>query len=308
METFEIFSGRNQGFGEYGFPTEDEMRRCYEKAKSVEQRFMEKFGSIEGPRLGDVVEFADEFRVYKHGQVSENLYGGDKYGMLCICERGSSFTSGDGLSTGGGAFRHIHKSKLHYAGETTNTFWTWGCHGSGARQGIYFTMPVRKWIIPYERPMCRSKVTFNGRGKMFKGRELPAVSITNFDSYMGYAESFVSIKAFLAWADYVGYRYKPWHGCMMEQVSRYRIESRCYTDKDWQAPDGARPMKMIRNGEVKDGWVVNTTDDVILYLWPNIYDPNEMRLDRDHPFYKARQDEKHRLFLKYSGNPMGVEI
>lgn len=303
METFEIFSKMNQGFGRYGTPSDKEMRECYEIAQKVERRFMEKFGAIEGPRLGDVVEFADDFRVYEHGQVTENLYGGSKYGMLCICQNGRSFTSGEGLSTSGGSFTAFHESRLKYVCETTNTFWTWGCYGAGASQGINFTMPVRKWIIPYEKPRFGSKVTFRGRGVKHNGREWPAVSIENFGGCMGWAESFVSIKAFKAWADYVGYEYGRWGASVLEKASRQRIANKCYTDKDFVPPVGAKPMKMIFNGRVKDGYVV-TTDEMILYLWPNIYDPEHPEPSYGTPEY----EEQFKEFRKYSGNPMGIEL
>lgn len=306
METFEKFKQRNAAFGAYDIPKlhEEEMLKCYAIANQVAEDYQRNYGHIEGPRIGDIVEFADEYRVYKHGKIVENLYGGSKYGMLCVCENGSSHTDGKGFSTSGGAFKAIHRSKLQYAGEAENVVWTWGCYGSGAHQGIYFPLKVQKWIIPYEQPVCRSMVTIRGRGcKSCDGHTLAAVSIKNCGAWFN-VESFCSIGAFKAWAKYVGYEYGNWRGTF-EKMSRIRIEDKCYTDKNWQPPKGAKPIKIIRNGDVKDGWVLNT-GDTILYLWPNIYDPNEKHPEYGTPEYKAASDGRLRLFLKYQGNPLGV--
>lgn len=303
--TYEDFKRANAAFGSYNIPSlhEEEMLKCYAIANQVAEDYAENYGHIEGPRIGDIVEFSDGFCVYEHGKIVENLYGGSKHGMLCVCESGSSFTDGKGFSTSGGAFEAIHRSKLQLVGEAENLVWTWGCYGAGGDQGIYFTLKVRKWRVPYDpTTLKRSKVTFYGRGrKRFDGGEFPAVAIEHFDGTMFYAEHFVSIGAFKAWADYVGYRYKDDGRGAFVKVSRQRIESKCFTTKDWQPPKGAKPIRHIFNGRVKDAWVV-TTDDCIMYYWPNIYDP-----EHPEPRYGTPECEAEiREFWKRDGNPMGV--
>lgn len=305
--TYEDFKRANAAFGSYNFPKlhEEEMLKCYAIANQVAEDYQENYGHIEGPRIGDIVEFADEFRVYDHGKIVENLYGGSKYGMLCVCESGSSFTNGEYFSTSGGAFRSIHKSKLQLVGDAENVVWTWGCYGSGAHQGIYFPLKVRKWIVPYEKPVCRSKVQFFGRNrKNHLGDYLTPVRIENFGGIGAGGESFCSIRAFKAWADYVGYKYGSWRDRgTFEKVSAQRIADKCFTDKAWQPPKGAKPIKIIRNGRLKDAWVV-TTDDCIMYYWPNIYDPEHPEPRYGTPEYEREFRERR----KYNGNPMGIAV
>lgn len=306
--TYEDFKRANAAFGNYNFPKlhEEEMLKCYAIANQVAEDYQESYGHIEGPRIGDIVELSDGFRVYEHGKIVENMYGGSKHGMLCVCHSGSSFTNGKYFSTSGGPFTAIHKSKLQLVGEDENLVWTWGCYGAGGGQGIYFTLKVRKWRVPYDPAMLkRSKVTFYGRGrKRFDGREFPAVAIEHFDGTMCYAQSFCSIGAFKAWADYVGYHYKDDGRGAFVKVSRQRIEDQCFTTKDWQPPKGAKPIKIIRNGDLKDAWVV-TTDDRIKYYWPNIYDPeNPLGPRYGSPEYERMFAERR----KYDGNPMGIAV
>lgn len=301
---YEDFKRSNMGFGAYQNPArhEEEMLMCYAIANHVTDEYRNTYGHIDGPRIGDIVEFCDGYKVYKHAKIVEQMYGGSNHGMLCVCENGTSFTNGRYFSTSGGAFRNIHKSKMQLVGEDENMVWTWGCYGSGADQGIYFTLPVRKWIVPYEQPQRRSKVTIYGRGKRRNGRDLPAVAIENFGGGFGRAESFRSINAFKAWADYVGYRYNDDRQGTFVKVSSQRVDSKCYTDKAWQPPMGAKPIKIIRNGELKDAWVV-TSETCITYYWPNIYDPANPRPRYGSPEYEREYRER----CKYDGNPMGVE-
>lgn len=304
--TYEDFKRANAAFGSYNIPSlhEEEMLKCYAIANQVSEDYQENYGHIDGPRIGDIVEFSDGFRVYHHAKIVENLYGGSKYGMLCVCENGSSWTNGSSFSTSGGAFKAVHRSKMQLMGEDENLVWTWGCYGSGAHQGIYFTLKVRKWRVPYDpATLTRSKATFHGRGaKNPCGGYFPAVAIENLDGFMGYAQSFRSIHAFKAWADYVGYTCRYWRGTF-EKASRQRIEDKCFTDKAWQPPKDAKPIKIIRNGRLKDAWVVST-DDCIMYYWPNIYDPEHPEPHYGSPEYEREFQER----CKYDGNPMGIAL
>lgn len=302
MENFETFAKRNVNFGSYQ-ASEQELRKCYLVACDVERRYQEKYGSIDGPRIGDIVEMADDFEVYKSAKIVENLYGGSEHGMLCICEHGTSHTDGHYFSTSGGAFRHVHKSKLQLVGEAENVVWSWGCYGAGANQGIYFPLKVRKWIIPYEQPCCRSWVEIRGRGvKHCDGTVLPAVSIETVGT-LYYSQTFRSILAFMAWAEYVGFKYHRYGSDIHKWCSPQVVETKCYTDPSWQPPKGAKPIKVLANGRMHDGWVLST-DDAITYWWPNIYDP-------EHPqprFGSEEYAEEMKVYRRYNGNPMGIEI
>ena len=286
MIAYEQFKTRNLGFNG-GWNSEKVHQNNYGIAQEIERVFMQTYGNIDGPRMGDIVEFSDGWEVYERAQVCESCYGGSKYGMMCVCERGSSWTDGNIFSTSGGAFKSIHKSKFQYAGETEVWVWTWGCFGSGANMGIYFPLKVRKWIIPYEPVLKRSMV------KIRKHNEY-AVFIENYGDLFN-ALCFTSVKAYLAWAKYVGYKTESWVGTF-EKVSPQKIVRKWYT-KPENAPTNGKPIKVLDNGRVKDGYVV-TTDQAIIYHIPN-YGP--------YPEYGTPEYEKefqdHR---KYAGNPMGV--
>lgn len=302
MESYETFKRRNAAFGSYGIVTENEMQANYAIALNVEKAYSENFGNMTEPKIGDIVEFSNGYKVFKYAQISENLYGGSEYGMLCVCECGSSHTNGENFSTSGGAFWRFHKSNFQLVGETENVFWTWGCHGSGGNQGIYFPLKVHKWIIPYEPIMNASKVIINGSNKKnWRGETMPAVTITNSDQIMGYSQSFCSVKAFNAWAEYVGFKHESFGRGTFERRSAQRIEDKCYTDPAWKVPKGAKPIKIIRNGSLKDAWVV-TTPERIMYYWPNIYDPQHKEPQYGTPEYEKKLIE----YRKYDGNPLGV--
>ena len=304
MEKFEDFANRNGGFGGYTFHYEGELEKCYAIALEVEKRYNELHGNSNEPQLLDIVEFADDFEVYKHAMICENHYGKDEFGMLCICEHGNAHTNGSYVSTSGGAFRHIHKSKLQFAGYDENVVWTWGCHGAGANQGIYFPLKVRKWIIPYETPKFGSKVCIRGRNaKDCNGNSLNAVWIENFGCGFGHAESFESVRAFKAWANYVGYNSFAFNGTF-DRRSPLKVQTRCIVKME-DLPKNAKPLKVVANGKVRDGWVVND-GNVITQIWLNVFNPDEKRYKYGTKEWKEQSDNELKLFRKYSGNPMGV--
>ena len=298
METYENFKARNAGWNsDYYCHTEKSMQENYQIALNVEKAYNEKFGNINGPRIGDIVEFADNFRVYKHGKVVENLYGGSEYGLLCVCENGSSHTNGNYFSTSGGAFYLKHKSLFRYVGEDENVVWTWGCHGSGANQGIYFPLKVRKWIIPYEPIQVASTVRIYGANSKKPNGEKRryAVSIENFGDFF-FAQSFSSVKAFRAWADYVGYNCSSFgHGTFLRRSPQKIIRKYIWEEKD--IPANGKPLKLIDNGSVREAWAV-TTETAITYT---LFNANVKRnSDSDD---KEDWLQEHR---KYDGNPLGV--
>lgn len=265
--------------------SEDEMRRNYEIALKVEERYYATYGTAKQPKIGDIVEYTDGYRVYEHGKIVENPYCKD--GEVCVCDAGSSFTLGSYFSTSGGAFHSKAISELQYVGEDTNIVWTWGCYGSGADQGINFPIKVNRWIIPYDpKAVKRSTVYFNqAEGK---------VSIENAENCMICTKSFRSRRAFEAWAKYVGYEY---HMDGDRAYSPQRVVNRCWTE-NVPKPENGKPIKVLANGRVRDGIAV-TEDFCITEWWPNIYHPE--------PKYGTPEyNQQMEAYWRYNDNPMGV--
>lgn len=266
--------------------SEDEMRRNYEIALKVEERYYAEHGTAKQPKIGDIVEHTDGYRVYKSAKIVENMYG-DNDSKVCICDCGKSFTRGGYFSTSGGAFHNRDKSQLQYVGECENIVWTWGCYGAGADQGINFPIKVNRWIIPYDpKAVKRSTVYFNqAEGK---------VSIENAEDCMMYTKSFRSRRAFEAWAKYIGYEY---HMDGDRAYSPQRVVNRCWTE-NVPKPENGKPIKVLANGRVRDGIAV-TEDFCITEWWPNIYHPE--------PKYGTPEyNQQMEAYWRYNDNPMGV--
>lgn len=280
MFTFEHFERINRSHW-----SEDEMRRNYEITLKVEERYYATYGTAKEPKIGDIVEYTDGYRVYEHGKIVENPYCKD--GEVCVCDAGSSFTTGTYFSTSGGAFHSKAISELQYVGEDTNIVWTWGCYGAGADQGVNFPIKVNRWIIPYDpKAVKRSTVYFNqAEGK---------VSIENAETCMICTKSFRSRRAFEAWAKYVGYEYR------MDGDRAYspqRVVNRCWTE-NVPKPENGKPIKVLANGRVRDGIAV-TEDFCITEWWPNIYHPE--------PKYGTPEyNQQMETYWRYNDNPMGV--
>lgn len=285
METFEQFCQNNVGW-DGGRALEHEMKDNYDIALSVYDRYVTHHMGEKGPKIGDIVEFSDGFQVYKQAKIVEDLYFRGKHGMMCVCEQGTSHTDGVHFSTSGGAFKSFHKAKFQYAGKAKNTVWTWGCNGPGASQGIYFTLDVDKWIIPYEKP-AGSYVELNG-----KDGNYPVTIKNPGEWYSG--KCFVSTKAFLAWAEYVGYKHKSdGHGTVHRNSPQKLV--RKYVTEDEQIPKDGKPLKAVSNGDIRDAWVVTTDDAVTTYV--------DHRYSTQRPIGEwADMDE----WNKYNGNPLGV--
>ncbi len=284
MITFERFEKLNQGHRW----SDDEMQKNYAIALKVEKNYMEKFGSIKEPKLGDMVEFSDGFRVYKHASIVENVYFEDQDKRVCICENGSSHThSGRNFQTSGGAFLGRDKASLVYVGEDENIVWTWGCHGAGAHQGIYLPLKVNRWIIPYDpKEVKRSTVYFLEDG----------VHIQNSESCMRYAHTFISRKAFEAWAKYTGYEYQM-NVDENKAFSPQEVKQRCWTETV-PKPQNAKPIKVLANGHIHDGLVVKE-EFCITEWWGNFR--------RQYPKYGTLEyQEELKEYYKYRNNPMGV--
>ena len=296
MESYDIFKKNNAAWdSEYGYcHNEKEMLENYEIAKAVEAKYNECYGSISGPRIGDVVEFCDGFHVYKHAIVTEDIYYQNKHGLLCVCERGSSWTDGKYFSTSGGAFRSIHKSLFQLVGEDENTVWTWGRNGAGAHQGIYLTLKVRKWLVPYKPIEARSMVMIE---KNRKKDGDSAVTIQNFGNWFN-AMHFDTIKAFLAWADYVGYKHVNFGKGTFERRSPQELVSVPVCHKE-DVPVNGKPLKTVSNGRIVDAWAVTTDNAVTTYY--DCFSPS-----RNYRYGTPQSDAEIKRFHKYSGNPLGI--
>lgn len=293
MESFKEFIKRNAGWDpDSCFHTEKEWNKNYEIAMQVEKTYNEMFKNIKEPKIGDIVEFTNGFRVYKNAKIVENLYHD---GKLCICENGSSHTDGKYFSTSGGSFVSKDKSLLQPAGEDFNVVWTWGCNGAGAFQGIYFPLKVRKWIIPYNpKEIKRSIIYF----KKNDDGEIISVSIENSDCM--YSEMvFNSLHAFEAWANYVGYEYRIENG---RGFSNKKLSQKCWTTTI-PKPENGKPIRVLANGKIHDGLVV-TEEFEITQWWPNL--PEKKKYEYGTPEYRKEMDEEIKKFHKYSCNPMGV--
>lgn len=289
MENYEKFKARNANWDcDSYFHTENEFEKNYAIALQVEKVYNENFPNINEPQIGDVVEFTDGYRVYKHALIVED-YCGD--GKLCICACGCSHTDGKYFSTSGGSFVRKDKSELSLAGEDYNVVWTWGCHGAGASQGIYFPLKVRRWIIPYNPQDVRRSIIYF---KKDEDGKVISVSIANSDSLWSCGMSFNSLKAFEAWANYVGYRY---YIEGERGFSPQAVKEKCWTTTV-SKPSGGKPIKVFANGDVRDGIAV-TDDFTVTQWWPNFY--------RERPAYGSPEYEKEFAERsKYMYNPLGV--
>lgn len=293
--SYEEFVAMNAGFNEGSWSDKD-MELNWKIVQEVAETYRRRFPDNVAPKIGDIVEFSDGFHVYRNAKIVEDLYYKSEYGVLCICENGSShITKNAGFSTSGGAFVRRHKSKLKRNGFDSNTVWTWGCNGIGAGQGIYFQLRVNRWVIPYdESSVVRSTVRINGCGaKSADGTKIPAVVVGNTSEWFGF-QTFESIKAYKAWAEHVGYR-------TFQQNSCFHLESnqrlvRKYIVKDEDIPKDAKMIKMVSNGRVRDCWVTSEENDIIF----NIDNRSIPEIK-----YGTKEDEEERLmFWKYSSNPL----
>lgn len=279
--------------------SEEEMERNYVIALQVEKNYYEKYGTEKKPKLGDIIEYTDGFRVYKYAKIVENLYYEDQNTRVCVCENGSSHTyNGRNFSTSGGAFHGMNKSDLQYVGEDVNVIWTWGCHGAGADQGIYIPLKVNRWIIPYDTMKVKRSVV---RFKRNDDNELCSVWIENSGEYF-HAKTFNSMRAFEAWAKYVGYDYKMDKDAWSTEVaySPQEIKNRCWTET-LPKPSNGKPIKVLANARIHNGIVV-TEKTCITEWWENIYRPGEKEPEYGSHEYHIQQKE----YDKYHENPMGV--
>lgn len=238
--------------------SEKYMRKNYEISRNVKREFYKHYDRHATiPQKGDVIEFVHDNKLYRHAAVE----GVDKYGVMYVCEQASTHTNGKHFSTSGGAWTHIHISHFEFAGYEERRFWTWGAHGAGGNQGIYFTILVKKWRqkdMPKIKPFV--EIYFLNPYYMERGSQ---VVVLNEDRYIG--EEFKTIKRFKEWSAYVGLTYHK------EDSERYFanqfLESKCFWSTD-ELPEGCKPIKAYCNGN-KVRCYVHNDGTTITYYRPN---------------------------------------
>lgn len=311
MEKYEDFAKRNQCWNNcYVYShihlssgedrDRDPMRKNYSIAQKVCKTFYSNYDRSSAiPQVGDIVEFSNGYRVFKHATIAENFCK-SKFGLLNVCEHGSSWTDGKGFSTSGGAYHTIHASRFALVGRAENIMWTWGCYGSGANQGIYFKLNVRKWIVPYEAPKPLTKVHIYGKRSRVSGYREQYAVIVDGASTCSFFQRFDSIRAFTAWAEYVGFEYE--HIGRLSDRNGFQFLVQIMVNNPNQVPADSKPIKAVSNREIVDAWVKKIGDTIYFYV-PNI---NYWENGTFGEVPKLSQDEKISLFWKYSDNPLGV--
>lgn len=283
----EQFIKQNAGWDpKYGLGhKEEEWQENYDIACKVEERLQNNYPMDGDVHPGDLVEISDGYRVYKNALVCSI----GKNGVCEVCERWSAFTFGKSFSVSGGVWHSIHKSNFVRNGNGVATYWTWGRNGAGADQGIYFPVLVQRWIVPYEKQQPETTVLF----RTSKLRSEPRVSITG----PGFSTlaTFCSVKAFKAWAEYVGFGYEKlgqaWNG-VISRRGKQNITDRLFWTMD-DLPDGAKPLFAMSNGSMVQCYVSNDGDTITTWR-PN---PNSKAVFNPLPFEEAK---------RYYSNPMGV--
>lgn len=304
MESYKDFAMRNQCWDSYytvsdfwaASPDKDPMRRNYAIAKSVAKEFYRHYDwASASPQVGDIVEYCNGWHVYENAQIAEPFSSrASKYNLLNVCENGSSWTDGKTFSTSGGAFHEVHASRFALVGPAKVRVWTWGCHGPGASQGIYFTLNVRKWIVRHDEPTAATFVRI-GKGQI-------SVESNDGSGYAGqtFCQSFDSARAFLAWAEYIGFEFE--HIGRLAKRRGFQTLEDVYVNSMTEVPEGAKPLHLVSNGEVVLGWVKKEGNSIRFFI-PTI-SSWERGCFGEH--LELTRQQKLEKFWKYSMNPLGV--
>lgn len=305
MENYRQFAERNQTWNSYytyapyfakGENEEkDPMRRNYAIAGKACETFYSGYDwNSDMPHVGDVVEFSDGYDVHSDGVVVAIR----RHGLIEVCGSGCSWTDGKSFSTSGGPFQHVHVSKFVRHGMGIHSVWTWGCNGAGAGQGVYFDLNVRKWLVPYTKPEPHTRVRIYGRGaKDWRGQ--PYDDAVRVDDGTIASHGFASVRAFLMWAEYVGFEFEHiGNRCNRKGFQRLK---RVPVSRPSEVPYGAKPLKEVENGIVVDAWVRKEGNTICTYV-PNINAWNNGAFGG----HSISAEEELKLFRMYSGNPLGV--
>ncbi len=149
------------GFGKYTRETltEINMRFCHSHSLGIKDsdllmannyvRIIEYSRSKKIPKVGDIVEYTNEYGDYYMNAHIENVY---EDGNVHICGNPyvpfisiSKSENGISCSTSGGAWCTIPATKLIYIGEREKTFCDWGHYGPCADGAVEFKAKVSVW-------------------------------------------------------------------------------------------------------------------------------------------------------------------
>lgn len=256
MITLQELKDSNRAWSGNGYySTDKDWESNYQIVKNIEEKFFTHYDkSLMQPQKGDIIEFVNYNSLYPHAQV-ESV---DKYGMMYVCENGSTWTDGKHFSTSGGAFTHIHSSKFEFVGYDERTFWTWGCYGSGAGQGIYFTVKVKKFRQKDIKIIPMHKIYFNSPHYMRERRS----KVVIMQDFMYIFKEFYTIKAFKEWADYVGLTYRK------DDSGQYYANQFLRSKYFWkleELPEGCKPVEDLSNGSKVRCFAHNDGETLTIY-------------------------------------------
>lgn len=283
MITLQELKRINAGFSApYYALSEENWETNLRIATNVESNFFTVYEKDKKtPQKGDVIEISNGYEVFEHALVEDV----NKYGMMYICENGSTFTDGKHFSTSGGSFTHIHSSHFELAGYETRMFWTWGCFGSGAHQGIYFPITVKKFRQKDMKVKPYHQIYFCN--PYYKDRRMKVQIMKDWNYIL---HEFKTIKAFKAFAEHIGLTYRK------ENSGRYFsnqfLKDKLFWTMD-ELPKDCKPFYGLSNGNMVTCYA-HKEGDVITFYRPN---PNAKDV------YKPLDMDGRR---KYDGNPLGI--
>ena len=259
MMTLDEFKKSNMCWNGNGYyTTEQQWNSNYQIAKDVESKFYTCYDKSKmEPQKGDMIEFVNDNTLYSHALV-ESV---DEYGMMYVCECGSTCTDGDYFSTSGGAFTHIHSSKFEFVGYEDRIFWTWGCYGAGANQGIYFKIKVKKFRQKNMKVIPMHRIYFNN--PYYREHRKSEVVVMKDWNYI--FKEFYTVKAFMEWAKYVGLTYRK------TDSGQYYTNQFLKDEYFWKLedlPDECKPVEDWSNGR-KVRCFAHKKDDTITIYRPN---------------------------------------
>lgn len=233
------------------------------------------------PQKGDVVEFSNGYEIFRHALVEDI----DKFGMMEICENGSTNTDGTYFSTSGGAFTRIHSANFEFVGEEKRIFWTWGCFGPGSGQALYFPITVKKFRQKGMTVKPLHEIYFCNKYYKDRGTKVQIMQDLQYIAF-----EFVTIKAFKAFAEYVGLSYHKYDN------GRYFTDNFLREKYFWEIdelPNMCKSLYAMCNGSMVKCYTHNDGNTITIYR-PN---PNAKEVYKPLEFEEAR---------KYRNNPLGV--
>ena len=252
--------------------------------------FEDKHESCRTPQVGDIVEGAyyDGAYPYSNGVVEKV----NEDGSLYICYKPYIpfvFIRKDGsvgLSVSGGPFgEHRQDELLLINDEDNNVFCDWGFCGACANGAVNFKVVVRRWRIPYVKRVTTYIESVKKDG-------IIKISVKKLGEWCNIA-SFYSWEQLDNWCRNlsVGYELEEDRG----DYKSYRLSHDIKETKGfWRLedlPEGVRPIKLLSNGSIVDGYFRTTFDEVEIYR-PN---PNSKEV------YKPLCLEDHIRFQKENG-------